>query len=116
MPRGQPVEIERLAKLAGADHPQTGLVCLVYIWLGGVLPKHYMCSLGDGKWGRPFGDLPLGLQLYLIGDIQQVAEVATLMLFVHTLHLFPDPTHVFRTTAMRGAELVTYWETVFSNS
>ncbi len=109
MPRGQPVEIERLAKLAGADHPQTGLVCLVYIWLGGVLPKHYMCSLGDGKWGRPFGDLPLGLQLYLIGDIQQVAEVATLMLFVHTLHLFPDPTHVFRTTAMRGAELVTYW-------
>ncbi len=30
-PRGHPVEMERLAKIAGADHPHTGVVSLVWL-------------------------------------------------------------------------------------
>ena len=108
-PRGHPVEMERLAKIAGADHPHTGVVSLVWLWLGGVLPKHYKCSIGDGKWGRPFQDLPTGLQLYLISDIQQVVRVAMVMLLAQALHLFPDPTLAYRTTGMSGSRFIVYW-------
>jgi len=109
MPCGAPVELDRLARLAGADHPQTGLVSQVWTWLGGVLPKHFACSTGDGKWGRDFQELPVGLKLYLLGDIQQVVKVAMTMLMVQAIHLFPDPTFPYRTTGMSGADFVRYW-------
>jgi hypothetical protein len=105
MPCGAPVELDRLARLAGADHPQTGLVSQVWTWLGGVLPKYFACSTGDGKWGRDFQEL----KLYLLGDIQQVMEVAMTMLMIQAIHLFSDPTFPYRTTGMSGADFVRYW-------
>jgi hypothetical protein len=109
VPPVAPLELSRIAMLAGSDHPQTGLVSLVWVWLGGVLVKHYKCSMGDGKWGRRFNDLPLGLQLYLEGDIQQPAAVATLMLMVITINLFPDPVTVFNLNNMGPQDLMGYW-------
>ncbi len=109
MPCGSPVELDRLARLAGADHPQPGLVSQVCTWLGGVLPKHFACCTGDGKWGRDFQELPVGLRLYLLGDIQQVVEVAMTMLMIQAIHLFPDRTFPYRTTGMSGADFVRYW-------
>jgi hypothetical protein len=109
VPPVAPLELSRIAMLAGSDHPQTGLVSLIWVWLGGVLVKHYKCSMGDGKWGRRFNDLPLGLQLYLEGDIQQPAAVATLMLMVITINLFPDPVTVFNLNNMGPQDLMGYW-------
>jgi hypothetical protein len=90
-PRGEPFEIARLAKLAGADHPQTSVLSLCYTWLGGVAPKHSaetQCSTGDCMWGRPYSTLPYGLQMYLLWDIQQMAKVALDFLCVGTCRLF----------------------------
>jgi len=109
LPRGDAIDLARLAMLAGSDHPQTGLVSLVWLWLGGVLAKHYLCSMGDNKWGKPFEDLPIGLKLYLLGDIQPIAGVAMLMLWTLATHLFPDPLPVLKVTNMHAPQLITHW-------
>jgi hypothetical protein len=106
---GRPFDIRRLSRLAGSNHPRGGIVELVLVWLGGVLPKHWACSVGDGKWGFPFRELPIGLKLYLEGDIQSIARVATVMVMVMTTHTFPDPLLVHRTADMESADLVRYW-------
>ncbi len=51
----------------------------------------------------------MGPKLYLLGDIQQVVEVAMTMLMIQAVHLFPDPTFPYRTTGMLGADFVKYW-------
>jgi hypothetical protein len=108
-PRGEPFEIARLAKLAGADHPQTSVLSLCYTWLGGVAPKHWKCSTGDCMWGRPYSTLPYGLQMYLLWDIQQMAKVALVMLWVIALHIFPDPLFMYRVAGRDGTEVADYW-------
>ncbi len=89
-PRGEPFETTRLAKIARADHPQTSVLSLCYTCLGGVAPKHWKCSTGDCMWGRPYSSLTYGLQMYLLWDIQQMAKVVLVMLWVIALHIFPD--------------------------
>ncbi len=92
VPSGAPIQLDRLALLAGVDHPQSGLVSQVWTWLGRVLPKHFAFSTGDGKWGREYQELPAILKMYLLGDIQKVVEVAMTMLMIQAIHLFPVPT------------------------
>ncbi len=108
-PRGEPFETTRLAKIAGADHQQTSVLSLCCIWLGGVAPKHWKCSTGDCKWGRPYSSLPYGLQMYLLWDIQQMAKVMLVMIWVIALHIFPDPVFMHRAAVRDGTEVAEYW-------
>jgi hypothetical protein len=108
-PSGKPIDLARLSVLAGSDHPQTSLLSLVWLWLGGVLAKHWTCSIGDNKWGKPFQELPDGLKLYLLGDVQLVAAVAMAMLLVYSTHLFPEPSVLLRVTGLSASQLVSRW-------
>ncbi len=60
-------------------------------------------------WGRPYSTLPYGLQMYLLWDIQQMAKVALVMLWVIALHIFPDPLFMYRVAGRDGTEVADYW-------
>jgi hypothetical protein len=66
-------------------------------------------STGDCMWGRPYSSLPYGLQMYLLWDIQQMAKVALVMLWVIALQIFPDPLFMYRAAGKDGTEVAEYW-------
>jgi hypothetical protein len=47
--------------------------------------------------------------MYLLWDIQQMAKVALVMLWVIALHIFPDPLFMYRVAGRDGTEVAEYW-------
>ncbi len=47
--------------------------------------------------------------MYLLWDIQQMAKVALVMLWVIALHIFPDPLFMYRVAGKDGTEVAEYW-------
>jgi hypothetical protein len=47
--------------------------------------------------------------MYLLWDIQQMAKVALVMLWVIALHIFPDPLFMYRAAGKDGTEVAEYW-------
>ena len=45
----EPFETNRLAKIPCANHRQTSVLSLFYMWLGRVTSKHWKCCTGDCK-------------------------------------------------------------------
>jgi hypothetical protein len=72
----EPIELPRITMLAGCTISHVAVLQLVYTFLGGYLCKDWRASTGDRMWARPYASLPVGLQCYLHGDIQQVAITA----------------------------------------
>jgi hypothetical protein len=107
IPAGIP--LDTLAKLSGISHSQNSLVSLVYLVLGGVLPKDWRCSVADHMWGKPLRDLGSGLKAYLAGDIQQVSVTASTLLITWVCHIIPDAWCILEVTNADPLEFIATW-------
>jgi hypothetical protein len=105
----EPIELPRITMLAGCTISHVAVLQLVYTFLGGYLCKDWRASTGDRMWARPYASLPVGLQCYLHGDIQQVAITAWVAIAVWVAHLFPDSTLVTRATNLTPTGLLNWW-------
>jgi hypothetical protein len=105
----EPIELPRITMLAGCTISHVAVLQLVYTFLGGYLCKDWRASTGDRMWARPYASLPVGLQCYLHGDIQQVAITAWVAIAVWVAHIFPDSTLVTRATNLTPTGLLNWW-------
>jgi hypothetical protein len=108
----KPIELSRITMLAGCAISHVSVLQLVYTFLGGYLCKDWRASTGDRLWARPYASLPVGLQCYLHGDIQQVAITAWVAVTVWTTHLFPDSTLATRASNLTPLGLLNWWTEV----
>jgi hypothetical protein len=102
------LDLHRLSMMAGSTQP-CSLASYSLTWLGTVMPKHWKSSTGDGLWWKPFKRLPMALQAYLLGDIQQVAIMGWLMVVSWLLHVFPEFHMVNRVTGFDPLRFIGYW-------
>jgi hypothetical protein len=105
----EPIELARITMLAGCTISHVAVLHLVYTFLGGYLCKDWRASTGDRLWARPYSSLPVGLQCYLHGDVQQVAITAWVAITVWVSHLFPDSTLATRASNLTPAGLLNWW-------
>ena len=114
LPPGVP--LNNLLRLCGVSHTQSALVVVVYMVLGGLLPKDWRCSVAAHQWGKPLDELDSGLKAYLAGDIQQVSVSACTLSIVWVSHLIPDGQCIRHGTALDPLEFISRWmETVFKH-
>jgi hypothetical protein len=112
LPKGIP--LSNLTRLCGVSHSQSSLAWLVYLVLGGILPKDWRCSVAGHKWGKPVDELPDGLKAYLAGDIQQVSVAASVLSIVWVSHLIPDAQNIRDLLQMDPLNFIAVWlEKVF---
>jgi hypothetical protein len=104
-----PIELPRITMLSGCTISHVAVLQLVYTFLGGYLCKDWRASTGDGMWARPYASLPVGLQCYLHGDVQQVAITAWVAVTVWVSHIFPDSTLVTRATNLAPTDILNWW-------
>ena len=110
------IPLDRLAKLSGISHPQSSLVFLTYLVLGGILAKEWKCSVADHQWGRSLDKLGDGLKAYLAGDIQQVTRMACTLLISWVVHIIPDAESISRGVGIDPLRFIAYWlDTVVKN-
>jgi hypothetical protein len=98
------LELSLIAGIAGYEMPRKSVGSMCWFAFGTVLPKG-ICSTGDGRWHEPYHRLPTPLQLYLEGDITQVAAIAWLLVTARLIVTFPDLHLVSQISAFTPAEL-----------
>jgi len=104
-----PLELDRLARLAGYNLTRCGVETLNWICFGTVLPKG-MCSRGDGKWHLPWDALPTSLRAYMAADISQCAGAAELFKYFWAIQMFPDLHAVTQVSTLEPDQLLSWWE------
>ena len=104
-----PLELDRLARLAGYNMVRYGIGALNWICFGTVLAKGQV-SKGDGKWHLPWDALPMPLRVYLAGDISQCAGVAVILEYTLIVHMFPDLHAVGQLSTLDPLQLIQWWE------
>jgi hypothetical protein len=90
-----PVDAAVLARLAGINTPKHSVQNLVWLCLGGYLPKD-RASVGDNKWHLPTSAVPHNLRQYLRGDTTQLALAVWVLIECWVMHVFPDLHAVFK--------------------
>lgn len=106
-----PVELQSLVRLAGYNIPRHGVASLVWVFLGGLLPKGY-CSAADAKWHLAWDSLPKPFKAYLSGDICQVAAVAWVAISAWFVQVFADPHATLQMCMFTTVkELLSWWAT-----
>ena len=104
-----PLELDRLARLAGFNLTRAGVETLNWICFGTILPKG-MCSRGDGKWHLPWDALSTPLRAYMAADISQCAGAAELFKYCWAMRMFPDLHAVTQVSTLDAAQLLPWWE------
>jgi hypothetical protein len=104
-----PVDAAVLARLAGINTPKHSVQNLVWLCLGGYLPKD-RASVGDNKWHLPTSAVPNNLRQYLRGDTTQLALAVWVLIVCWVMHVFPDLHAVFKTSvAITAGDLIRWW-------
>ena len=104
-----PLELDRLARLAGYNLVGYGVEALNWSCFGTILPKG-RCSRGDGKWHLPWDALSTPLRAYMTADISQCAAAAELFKYLWAMHMFPDLHAVSQVSTLSAADLLLWWE------
>ena len=104
-----PLELDRLARLAGFNLARSGVETLNWICFGTILPKG-RCSRGDGKWHLPWDALSTPLRAYMAADISQCAGAAELFKYLWAMRMFPDLHAVSQVSVLSPAQLLPWWE------
>jgi hypothetical protein len=102
------VDAATIACLAGVNTAKHSVQSLVWLYLGGHLPKDKV-SLGDNIWDFPFKELPQALQLYLRGDTTQLALAVWVLLCCWVAHMFTDLHAVFKVSRAQSAGNLLHW-------
>jgi hypothetical protein len=104
-----PIDVSVVARLAGFNLPRAGVNNLVWVCLGGFLPKG-VASVGDGLWYRQSHTLPLPLLRYLQGDVSQVALVFWVLVVCWVWNVFPDVHAVSKCSTTRSViDILRHW-------
>ena len=90
------VDIDVLATVAGYDGP-TNMTALSLLILGGAMNKSVSC--GDFSWDKPYDQLPVSLQAYMLSDIRFGHICYNVLMSVLLLEIFPDVETACRYTA-----------------
>jgi hypothetical protein len=104
-----PVDAAVIARLAGVNTPKHSVQHLVWICLGGHLPKG-IASVGDNLWDLPTHKIHLLMLRYLRGDTTQLAPAVWVLIVMWVLHIFPDLHAVYKSsTAKSPGDLLRWW-------
>ena len=90
------IDIDVLATVAGYDGP-TNMTALSLLILGGAMNKSVSC--GDFSWDKPYDQLPVSLQAYMLSDVRFGHICFNVLMSVLLLEIFPDAETVCRYTA-----------------
>jgi hypothetical protein len=102
---GNAIDAAVVGRLAGVNISKHSVQALVWLCLGGHLPKD-RASVGDNT----FEELPQALQLYIRGDTTQLGLAVWILLCCWVAHMFPDLHAVFKVSRARSAgDLLSWW-------
>ena len=102
-----PLELSRLARVAGYNLTRYGVEVLNWICFGTLLAKGWV-SKGDGKWDLPWDELTVPFRSYMAGDIGQCAGAANVLWYLLIIRIFPDP-HAVQQLSSLTPQLLLEW-------
>ena len=103
-----PLELDRLARMAGYNLLKYSVATLNWIVFGTILPKGIV-SIGDKGWDKSWDNTSVPLRVYLAGDISQAAGSAWVLETSWVLQVFPDAHAVTQLSVLTPQKLITWW-------